>query len=173
MSNVKNVKCQLCQMSIMSNVYQIVKMSIKFSTCQSNCQHINQIVNMSIKLSKRQSNCQMINCHNIKCQVLSKCVDFQYFSLKPSLRIFFLAASLITINCKKKIRTAGTRAWRWPLCFLPNGMEVGGGPPLHASTSKKHASITENSTKGFHISNTGVLPKTLLCIWLIFSIFYS
>ena len=39
---------------------------IKLSKCQSNCQYVNQIFKTSIKIS---------NCHNIKCHVLSECVD--------------------------------------------------------------------------------------------------
>ena len=62
--NVKISKCQQCQ--IVNNVkcqqYEVVKI-LKFqNVIMSKC----KIVKMSIKLS---------NCHNIKCHVLSECVD--------------------------------------------------------------------------------------------------
>ena len=50
MSNVNNVKCQQCQMSTMSNVNDVKCQEYQMSNCQSNC-------------------------HNIKCHVLSECVD--------------------------------------------------------------------------------------------------
>ena len=58
MSNVNNVRCQQWQMSTMSNVNNVKLSNGKFSHCQmSNCQN------------------KMSNCHNIKCHVLSECVD--------------------------------------------------------------------------------------------------
>ena len=61
-------------------------MSIKYSTCQSNCQHVNQIVKTSIKLSK----CQIVTISNVKCY--QSVQIFSIFSLKPSLRNFLFGS---------------------------------------------------------------------------------
>ena len=93
MSNVNNVKsAQICWYLPRSDeicpgqsrsyeIFQIVKMSIKLSKCQTNCQNVNQIVKMSIKLS---------NCHNIKYLVLSECVDWASASIVDWFSVFFL-----------------------------------------------------------------------------------